>query len=238
MMDMRCLALETSTDIASIALADENGLIGEYDFAHRMDLSRRLMPNIVTLLADNGMEVRDVEAIGVSLGPGSFTGLRIGVTTAKTLAQVLEIPIVGVVSLDVLARQFDFMPDRLICSMIRVRKGEVYFALYRVNAGAVERISEYEAGTIERVAEKVSNIHTPIVFCGDGVAENMKALRSHLGDHLIETPARFSYPKGSIIAAMAMQRIEEGKTDDPLSVVPFYIRRSAPEMRELSSEGQ
>ncbi|MCX6375956.1 MAG: tRNA (adenosine(37)-N6)-threonylcarbamoyltransferase complex dimerization subunit type 1 TsaB, partial [Armatimonadetes bacterium] len=121
---MKCLALDTTTDVSSIALADESGIIAEYNFAHRMDLSRRLMPNIVALLTDCGMEMKDVEAIGVSIGPGSFTGLRIGVVTAKTLAQALSIPIAGVVTLDLLAHQFDYLPDAVICPLIKVRKGE------------------------------------------------------------------------------------------------------------------
>ena len=322
---MRCLALDTTTDICSIGLADESGLIGEYNFAHKMDLSRRLMPNVVSMLKDVGMEVKDVEALGVSLGPGSFTGLRIGVTTAKMLAQTLDLPIVGIVTLDLLAHQFDYLSSALVCPLVKVRKGEVYHAFFRVSDGNVERISDYEAGPISDVIGiarsmassqpfdklrtgqpaaspstssgqsrqesaasrqesaasrqesgaggntpspltgegrgegedtrsscgpvssqqpgvrsqetgsnadcEVQNPESEIIFCGDALLENLDALTDALGDRVVPAPSWLSYPKASILAQLALEKITAGEADDPLSLVPFYIRRSAPEMR-------
>jgi len=271
---MKCLALDTTTDVCSIAVADESGVLAQYDFAHKMNLSRRLMPNIVSLLKDCRLDMKDVEAIAVSLGPGSFTGLRIGVATAKTLAQVLDVPIAGVVSLDLLAQQFDYLADAVVCPLVKVRRGEVYYALFRVNRGSVERISQCEAGPIEHVIEllrrqpAVSRQETPcgppsqggqpgtpsppagegrgegvnpqsairnpqsaIVFCGDALEEHLPLLRDALGDRAIESPPWLSYPKASILAQLALRKIAEGEAADPLSLVPFYIRRSAAEMR-------
>lgn len=267
---MKCLALDTTTDISSIAVADESGVLAQYDFAHRMDLSRRLMPNIISMLKDCGLEMRDIEAVGVSIGPGSFTGLRIGVTTAKTLAQTLGIPIAGIVSLDLLAHQYDYLPDALICPLVKVRKGEVYYAFYRTADGSLERISEYAAGPIGEIIERLSAISsqpsektalTPtlsqgereksappvktdpgtldplipgtlrIIFCGDALAESVDTLRDALGDRAVPAPAWLSYSKASILVQLALMKIAQGEADDPLSLVPFYIRRSAPEER-------
>ncbi len=229
---MKILALDTTTDICSIAVADETALLGEYDFAHQMNLSRRLMPNIVALLNDCGLEIKGVEAVGVSLGPGSFTGLRIGVTTAKTLAQVLGVPIAGVVSLDLLAHQFDFLPDAVVCPLAKARTGEVYYAFFQVRSGAVERRTDYAAGPIEEVAESaIPNPKSGIIFCGDALEENLSALRDGLGDRVIPAPQWLSYPKASILARLALEKIAAGEAADLLSLVPFYIRRSAPEMR-------
>jgi tRNA threonylcarbamoyladenosine biosynthesis protein TsaB len=254
---MKCLALETTTDVSSVALADESGLIAEYNLAHRMDLSRRLMPNIVALLKDCGLVVKDVEAIGVSIGPGSFTGLRIGVTTAKTLAQVLGVPIAGIVTLDLLAHQFDYLPDALVCPLIKVRKGEVYHAFFRARRGSVERISDYAAGPINEVIEyadrlkpvspdpqseirnpkcenpqsAIRNPQSKIIFCGDALPENLDALTRALGDRVIAAPPWLSYPKASILARLVLEKITRGEADDPLTLVPFYIRPSAPELR-------
>ena len=155
---MKCLALDTTTDISSIAVADESGLIAEHNFAHKMDLSRRLMPNVMALLKDCGLQMNDLQAVGVSLGPGSFTGLRIGVATAKTLAQALDLPIAGVVTLDLLAHQFDYLPEAVICPLIKVRRGEVYYAFYRASCGSIERLSEYSSGPIGNVIEHGLNL--------------------------------------------------------------------------------
>lgn len=229
---MRILALDTTTDICSIAVAEDESLLGEYDFAHAMDLSQRLMPNILSLLKDSGLEVKDVQGIGVSLGPGSFTGLRIGVTTAKTLAQVLKVPIAGVVTLDLLARQFDYLPETLICPLIKVRKGEVYYAFYQANRGSLERISEYESGPVQDLAHSsLITHHSPLILCGDAAADNLSALQDTLGDKVILAPDWLSYPKASILAKLAHDMILREETADPISLVPFYIRKSAPEVR-------
>jgi len=282
---MKCLALDTTTDVCSIAVTDGPELLGEHNFAHKMDLSRRLMPNIVQLVKDSGLEMKGVEAIGVSLGPGSFTGLRIGVVTAKTLAQALTVPIAGVISLDLLAHQFDYLPDSVICPLIKVRKGEVYYALFRTGRGFIERIADYEAGPISKVIQSVGQeaprpslgegwpkagvrasgtshprpkrsrtsrresglppagegasasgegSPTPpegVIFCGDALPDNLAALRNGLGERVIPAPPWLSYPKASILGRLAVEKIAAGESADPMALVPFYIRRSAPEMR-------
>ena len=229
---MRILALDTTTDTCSIALAEDERLVGEYNFAHSMDLSRRLMPNIVSLLKDSGLEAKDVQGIGVSLGPGSFTGLRIGITTAKTLAQVLKVPVAGVVTLDLLAHQFDYLPETLICPLIKVRKGEVYYAFYQANRGSLERISEYESGPIQDIAHSsLVTDHSSLIVCGDAASGGLPALQEVLGDKVILAPDWLSYPKASILARLAHDMIIREETADPISLVPFYIRKSAPEVR-------
>jgi len=202
-----------------------------------MDLSRRLMPNIISLLKDCGLDLKDVEAIGVSLGPGSFTGLRIGVVTAKTLAQVLGVPISGIVSLDLLAHQFDYLAQAVVCPLIKVRRAEVYYAFFRADRGSIQRISDYDAGPIEKVMEFAKGAlptkagAAEVIFCGDALLENLDALRQALGNVVVPAPPWLSYPKASILAQSALENVTQGKADDPLSLAPFYIRRSAPEMR-------
>jgi len=229
---MRILAFDTSTEISSIALAHEQGLIGEYNLANKMDLSQRMLPNIMAMLKDCRMELSDLDAIGVSLGPGSFTGLRIGVVTAKTFAQALNIPIVGIVSLDILAHQFDYLPYKLVCPVIKVRKGEVYYAFYRTHSGGLERISEYEAEPVEKLVEYARQIEGgEIIFCGDALEANFSELQAGLGDRFVPASAWLCYPKASVLAKLAMSRLASGESDNPLSLVPFYIRKSTPEMR-------
>lgn len=197
------------------------------------------MPNIVNLLKEVGMTMSDVEAIGVSLGPGSFTGVRIGVVTAKMLAHVLGVPLAGVVTLDLLAHQFDYLPETLVCPLIRVRKGEVYTAVYRTHRGLMERLSEYTACPIDKVTDKIRSVQGSsnecarqgVVFCGDGLPESVDLLRHELGDELIETSEWLSYPKAGKLAQLAVRKIKAGEAESPMTLVPFYIRRSAAETR-------
>lgn len=239
---MKVLTLDTTTDTSSIAVADENNLLAEYNFAHKMDLSRRLMPNIVSMLKDCALRIKDLNCIGVSLGPGSFTGLRIGVATAKTLAQVLNIPIVGIITLDLLAYQFDYLPNATVCPLVKVRKGEVYWAFFNTCDGKIKQITDYSAGPINEVIKMAQSLfphpkiesqksERRIIFCGDGVEDALEELSKSLGDRVVPASKWLSYPKASILARLTLEKIAAGETSDPLSLVPFYIRRSAPEMR-------
>lgn len=229
---MKILAFDTTTETSSIAIADESGTLAEYNFLHRMTLSQKLIPDIQSMLKDCGMEMKDLDGIGVSLGPGSFTGLRIGVVTAKTLAQVLNVPVAGVVALDVLAHQFDYLPYMLVCPMIRVRKGEAYHAFYRTHLGGLERISEYSAGPMDQLVSAAREIEGgDILFCGDALKENLPSLQEGLTDRVVPTPRRLWNPNASIIARLAIQKIDAGEASEPYSVVPFYMRKSTPEIR-------
>jgi tRNA threonylcarbamoyladenosine biosynthesis protein TsaB len=176
--------------------------------------------------------MKDLDAIGVSIGPGSFTGLRIGVVTAKSLAQALDIPIVGISSLDLLAYQFDFLPNQLVCPIIRVRKGEVYTALYRSHVTGMERLSEYVAEPIDSVIDRWKGIEGGrVIFCGDALMENLPSIKAGLGDRAIQSPDWFSFPKGSILAKLSIKKMASGEAMDFTAITPFYIRKSTPEIR-------
>ena len=208
---MKLLAFDTTTDISSIAAVDDGLLLGEYNAAYKMNLSQRLLPNVNSLLNDCRIGMKDLNAIAVSLGPGSFTGIRIGVVTAKTLAQTLGIPLVGVVSLDVLAAQFDYLPYKLVCPIIKVRKGEVYYAFYRTHPGGVEKISEYVAEPIKSLIEYARQIEGGgIIFCGDALDVSLSDLREGLQERVVAAPGWLCYPKASILARLALDKITAG----------------------------
>jgi tRNA threonylcarbamoyladenosine biosynthesis protein TsaB len=236
---MKLLALDTTTDMSSIAVVEDGTMLGEYNALYRMDLSQRLLLNVKSLLQDCRIGMKDLDAIGVSLGPGSFTGIRIGVVTAKTLAQTLGIPLAGVVSLDVLAAQFEYLPDKLVCPIIKVRKGEIYYAFYRTHPGGIERISEYAAEMIESLIECARQMEgDSIIFCGDALDANLPDLRGGLADRVLPAPPWLCYPKASGLARLAMEKISAGGGEDPLSVMPFYLRKSTPEIRMDLRNGQ
>lgn len=229
---MICLSLDTTTDIASIALADDGLMLSEYSFAHHRDLSCRLMPDISAMLKDCSLAMQDVQSLGVSTGPGSFTGLRIGVVTAKTLAQALDVPVAGIPSLDLLALQFAHLPGSVICPVIKARKGEAYYALFRATGDGIERISDYSADPIDALTARIRELEAgSVIFCGDALPDNADAIAAAMEGRAVIAPPWLSYPKASLLAAESIRRIQAGSGDDAYTLAPFYIRKSTPEIR-------
>lgn len=237
--NMICLSLDTTTDISSIGLANDSQLLAEYTFATHKDLSLRLMSNIKCMLKDCGLRMADLNAIGVSTGPGSFTGIRIGVVTAKTLAQVLNIPTAGITSLDLLALPFAYLPGAYICPLIKVRKGEAYYAIYKADGYKVDRICEYGAEPIGRIIDEIrSGSMNKVIFCGDALAANQETIVKELGDQAIIASEHYSYPSASLLALESIRQISHGMGSNAFSLLPFYIRKSAPEMLLEKSQAQ
>ncbi len=229
---MICLSLDTTTDISSIALADDDSVLAEYTFAHHRNLSLRLLPNIKQMLSDCQLTMRDLHGIGVSTGPGSFTGLRIGVVTAKTLAQALNIQIAGVTSLNLLAMPFAQIPNVHICPIVKVRKDEAYYCIYKSLDGKLTQISDYGADIIANIIDKLKSVSADrTIFCGDAVLMNVDTINELFGEHAILTPEQYSYPHASLLAKETCRLIKDGKGMDAYSLMPFYIRKSTPEIR-------
>ncbi len=169
---MLMLAIDTAQEIGALAIANDYELIAEYHFRHKNSTLRRIVPDIEGLLSDACYSPSDLNAIVVSLGPGSFTGLRIGVTVAKTLAYVLKIPIVGVGTLDALARGVAPTGTDLICPMIHARANEVYWAMF--NSLGDVRLSDYRVSTVNEVLEEAENRGVPVYFCGTGAVKKRR----------------------------------------------------------------
>ncbi|MDO9573872.1 MAG: tRNA (adenosine(37)-N6)-threonylcarbamoyltransferase complex dimerization subunit type 1 TsaB, partial [Candidatus Contubernalis sp.] len=166
---MLILGIDTSTMVCSVALARENQIIGEYTLQNKKTHSQRLMPLISALIENCDLTPGDLGGVSVTCGPGSFTGIRIGVAAARALSQALRIPLVGIPTLDVLAFQFAY-GEGLICPLLDARRGEVYSAVYRASGGGIERIKDYMAvplpellGFLEQIPEE------KIIFLGDAM---------------------------------------------------------------------
>jgi tRNA threonylcarbamoyladenosine biosynthesis protein TsaB len=228
---MLALAIDTSGDLASITLARENALVAELTFRHKMDLLRRLMPCVDDLIKDAGVEKSAIEGVVVSVGPGSFTGLRIGVAAAKSIAYGLGRPLAGVHTLDVLAHGAP-ASSGLVVPLMHARPGEVYCAIYRKSAdGTLERLSPDRALAVEDLVEEIKGMsESSVVFCGDGSLRNRDAIQTQI-DGAVFSPSWFNSPRGSVLAALGLGRLLRGEVDDPLTLVPHYVKRSTPEIR-------
>ncbi len=177
------------------------------------------------------LNLGEVEAIAVTSGPGSFTGLRIGATTAKALALALDIPIIGVSTLDVLANGVPFT-DYLICPIMDARRNQVYTTLYEWNKTTLERLIEYTVIDIDKIIEIIEEFEMNVIFIGDGVDVYKSHIKNVLKDSAKFMPSFLKMQHSSVLAYLANKLYKEGKVSDADSFIPSYIRKSQAE-REL-----
>jgi tRNA threonylcarbamoyladenosine biosynthesis protein TsaB len=223
---MYILGIETSTMTGSVAIITEDRLIAEYTLNTKMTHTERLVSAIDHIVKSASLRIQDIDGIAVSLGPGSFTGLRIGVTTAKSLAYGIQKPIVAIPSLDALASQYLFT-DLLICPILDARKQEVYTAFYRNTGALVERISEYFVITPEHILQEIAE---PVLFLGDGVFPYRQDIEITLRQYAYFADAAHLLPRGSLIAKLGRDRLIAGEYDDCFALTPLYIRKSDAEI--------
>lgn len=224
---MPVIAIETATMVGSIAIVDAARVISETTLNARATNSERLMATMDRLLNDAGFTIDDMDGIAVSIGPGSFTGLRIGISTAKGLSYASGKPLLGIPTLDALALNMTFS-KHLICPIQDARKGEVYTALYRPGAKSPEKMTDDLALNPAALA---GMINEKTVFLGDGVNTHREILMKQLGDLYNEAPLPLQLPRASNVAVLALKRLENGDADDPFTMTPRYIRKPEAEMR-------
>jgi len=223
---MHILGIDTSTMTGSVAILTEDRLIAEYTLNTKTTHTERLMSAIDHIIQSASLCIQDIDGVAVGLGPGSFTGLRIGITTAKSIAYSIQKPIMAIPSLDALASQYLFT-DLLICPILDARKREVYTAFYRNTGASVERLSEYSVIAPERILQEITE---PVIFFGDGVFPYRQYIETTLGQHAHFADAAHLLPRGSLIAKLGCDRLTAGEHDDCLALTPLYIRKSDAEI--------
>ncbi|MBI5057955.1 MAG: tRNA (adenosine(37)-N6)-threonylcarbamoyltransferase complex dimerization subunit type 1 TsaB [Nitrospirae bacterium] len=225
---MKILAIETATVAGSIAILDDNtGLIAEIRVDVKVVHAERLMPSIQWLMNAAGISINEIDAFAVSIGPGSFTGLRIGLSTAKGFAYATGKPLVPVPTLDAFARTLPFC-SYTICPMLDARRNEVYAGLYRWDGGACGKVLPETAIS---PAELLQKINGPTVFMGEGVKIYKGLILDTVKEFAVFAPPSRMSPSASTVAEIAVEKLKEGITADTVSLAPFYIRKSEAELR-------
>jgi tRNA threonylcarbamoyladenosine biosynthesis protein TsaB len=225
---MRVLALETATLAGSAALLEGGQVVGQLALNIALTHSERLMAMVDQLLQDCRWETGDLEGLAVSVGPGSFTGLRVGVATAKGLALGLGLPVAAVPTLDALAGNLPFA-DAPVCPVLDARKGEVYLCLYRWVGDGFERQWEYLALAPRRAAERLAAAG-PAILLGDGVATCLPFL-SELGAELRLAPPSHSMPSAALVGQLGHAMIKAGLAVGADALTPLYLRPSEAELK-------
>lgn len=226
---MKLLAIDTSSPVASVAVMNDGVLLGETMVNNGKTHSQIIVPLISDMLKNIGISMVDIDVFATSLGPGSFTGLRIGVATAKSFAQALNKPIVGISSLEGLASGVEFCEDANICPIMDARRGNVYNAVYRNG----KCIKEDRLIGLNELLSEINKGKT--VFIGDGVLKHKDAIFQYMGDNAVFLPEYMSVLRASSIAHLAYKRAIENDYDNLYSIEPIYVRASQAE-RELSGE--
>ncbi len=223
---MKVLGVEASTYEGSIAVADENSILGEFYIKPGPSHAEKLLPSIERFLGELSIEKNELSGIAVTLGPGSFTSLRIGIATAKGLALSLGIPIVGVSSLELLATNVPYAPFNL-CPMIDARRGEIFTAFFRAEDGNVLRISE---DSIHSPRDLINSINEKTIFIGDGALLYRDFLEDSLGGAALFCPVNLNYSRASGVAILGLNKLNQGLEDDLQTLAPEYLRMSEAEI--------
>ena len=224
---MIVLGIETSTMTEGVAVVSDKGVLAEHQCDVGSTHAERLMENIVHTLEAAGHGLHDVDGIAVSIGPGSFTGLRIGLSTVKGLSLARNIPVAAVPTLDGLAFHLPFCTCT-VCPILDAKRHEVYTALYRTDDGRPERTTDVRAIP---PASLIDEIDEPTVFLGDGVSVYRDLIEEQLGVKAYFAPDHMNLPSGSAIAVLGHHILAEGKRVDIRNVEPLYIRRSDAEIK-------
>ncbi len=224
---MLLLTIDSSTSAGSVALLEEDKLIAKSILNLEQTQSQRLMPQIINLIDSCNYEINQIDAIGVGVGPGSFTGIRIGVSTACTLAQSLAVPIAGVSTLEAIAYNLRYSCG-YVCAVIPSNRSYVFAALFSGDSDNFKREFADTLISIDDLIEELERIEERIYFLGD-LKEYKTDLESKLNNvRLINDD--FSFPNPAIIAKLAQEKIATGNNKSVYEITPNYLKRPQAEI--------
>jgi tRNA threonylcarbamoyladenosine biosynthesis protein TsaB len=223
---MRILAVDTATASCSVGVLDAERLMAEVTIEKKQTHSKHLMELIDTTVQMAGVRLNEMDAFAVTIGPGSFTGVRIGVSTVKGFAMALSKPVVGVSSLEALACQAGSGTGS-ICPLLDARKGEVYAALYQFEEDGLREIIGEQVSSIEDLLVKID---APCVFVGNGALIHEELIQKEYGITALQTGTTLNKIRAETIGSIAMHKIQTKGHENLSALVPHYIRQSDAEI--------
>lgn len=229
---MRILGVDTSSKVATAAVCDEDKIICEFELNNKMTHSQTIMPIIDECLKKSELTVEDIDLFAVAQGPGSFTGLRIGVTTVKGLAHAVNKPVVGVNTLEALAYNLPYCPY-LISPIMDARREEVYNAIYRFDGSTLVEVKPPRALALSELIDELIILGEKVVFLGDGVPVFKEKIAEKMGELALFAPQNSNMQRASSVCLGAMTK----ETMHYSRLAPIYLRKSQAE-RELEERGK
>lgn len=233
---MKILAVDTSSGVASVALTDDEKLKGEFVLYHKKTHSQMLMPAIEKLLKICQTDICDIDLFAAAAGPGSFTGLRIGIATIKALAHATNKPVAGVSTLKAMAYNLAYC-STLIAPIMDARRSQVYSGIYRWEGTNLSTVAKPQALAIERLLDMLLEHGGQVVFIGDGVPVHKDIIVNKLGERALFAPVNANMQKASCVAALARYEASKGNVCRYNELLPVYLRKSQAE-REYEEKQQ
>lgn len=222
---MKILTIDTSAIVASAAIVTEERLAAEIIINQQKKHSEKLMPAIDHLLNDAEMTLGEMDAFGVVTGPGSFTGLRIGIATIKGFAQVYNKPVIGVSSLESLAMNLA-CSEGIICPLLDAQRAQTYTALFTMTGGKLERLTEDKVIAIEELIEILKDSSDGKVYLvGDGVPKFGETITEQI-PAVVKVPRHLSMNRASSAGMIALQKLDDNEVCDYKTIAPYYLRPS------------
>jgi tRNA threonylcarbamoyl adenosine modification protein YeaZ len=217
------LAIDTSTEIASVAVSSEGVLVSELTWRAGHNHTAELMPNLVTVLHGARIDLKNIDGIVVASGPGSFNGLRVGMSVAKGLGFALGAPLVGVSTLEVAAYPHS-APGLPVCSIISAGRGDIAAAIFRLMRGKWLRLLEERVTTPD---ELVAGIGSTTVFCGVIPPEAASRISQGLGRKAVFAAGASAPRRAGYLAELGWKRLSQGDHDHSPTLQPMYLKRPA-----------
>lgn len=234
--NMKILAIEASSLVCSTAILTDDIITAEYTINNKVTHSQTLLPMIDEICKMTDTDVSEFDAIAVSGGPGSFTGLRIGSATAKGLAYALNVPVVNVPTLEAMAYNF-YGTDKVICPIMDARRNQVYTGIYSFENNGLSIYLDSSAMDIMELIPKLQEIDKPVIFTGDGIPVFRDII-----DKELKTPheygrAGFNRQRASSVALLGAELYKAGKTEKAEEHLPEYLRMSQAERERMEKNG-
>lgn len=229
---MKILALDTSTIMTTCAVLDGDKLIGEYSLSQSMSHSEKLVPMIKEVLDSLDLTIKDIDLFATTVGPGSFTGLRIAISTVKGFAHLYDKPVVGISTMEALA--FNLPYNDIVVPMLDARRNRVYTGIYQWVGDHLETLMKADALEIDVLIEELDKYNN-ILVNGDGSTLYKDLIKERLGDKVKFSKPGDNMPRAASVCEIARMRYEQGKLDDYFSLIPDYLRPSQAE-RQLKEK--
>jgi tRNA threonylcarbamoyl adenosine modification protein YeaZ len=219
---MISIGVDTSNGMAVFGAADDVNLLGEASIDLKGKFVRNLLPAIDDFLNSISISIKEIDLISVVLGPGSWTGIRVGVTTMKIIAQAMNKPIVGLCSLDVIAYNIRFS-NYPVYTILDAARGNVYFAEYECSAKTPKCFSDCQLKSFE---DFLSNIRLPAILIGTGVIKYQHKISPNILNKIILPPPFIHQTRGAFVVEAGFNRYNQGGDENALSLIPLYFQKS------------
>lgn len=227
--NLAILAIEAASMVSGVAVAEEGRLLAEMATETGHVHAETLMPHVETALQLAGVSRRELDAVATSIGPGSFTGLRIALATAKMMAYALKIPLVTVGTLEALAYHLP-VPQSYVGTLMDAQKGNAYAALYSFDADALSKVVRpVQVMPLMEAVYSFAEVKGVVTLMGDLVAKRLSKLKD-LPPNVQIAPPHVRMPRAATVAFLAWQKLKRGETTNPMLAEPFYVRRSEAEV--------